>query len=73
VWDSLKQLEKFTVSVIGYSALPAEVMMIGWNKLGERHLASRHSLQKIHYLSAELRELLVHSLAFYCKALAQFT
>ena len=57
VRQGFKEVLKLGVPVVCHSALPAKVVVVGWDELVEGHLAAGGGLQQINKLAGEERQL----------------
>lgn len=54
VWDCLEELHELGESVVAELALPAKVVVVGWDELAERHPAVWLMPKKVHHLLRKL-------------------
>ncbi len=58
MWYGLKQLHQFGVTIICHPALPAEMVVVRWDELAERHAALMLGFYHVHSFATELSQLL---------------
>ena len=63
MWNGLEQLHQFGKAIVGHTALPAKVVMVGWYVLAKGYTGLRAVSQQVNDLTTKLGQLLVHQWA----------